>query len=1054
MAFGPDFREDLAELRRRGLHGPEAARAIVERRFFALPETAEELDDLTVLTTEPGAFPEKLGLVGGLYAEVCMGWQTVSAAVRQLEDGATEQDAPARYCARLAGISIVIAQLGRVHDGLVLARLVLAAAVACYGEESTEWVDAAAAYLQCSMLLESVERDPALQGADDIADRILARARTVGDEPLLARVLSLTAQRLRYARADDTSEQETANLQEAAARLTQAADLRSGPERGRTLGTLAQVLNDLHTRGIGDERAIASTVCEAIHLIDRTDRPLQWLVTRGLARQFGAEPSELTALTPDKLLEIQARQGTVTAQRCLDYQVRLLRDDDRPIEAWTLLDTVWTPLEVPSCGQEELRRRLLSSAAHLADAGACPCRELNRHSARPIEKRLKQLPPEEELPARLHLAMHKDFFLASKDWALFEAPHLIDTVEKPALIEALVFAVADVHARQIGQDQRDALLAIRCGLLAATRLIELRLRDLAIETLGVVLGVMARWRDRVLALSTPDAARRNELEAILDGVLHSAGYFDMSLADLGREWLLVAGRALCAPARASVIASPALALAHSVAFKGALTAELIAKPGLGVGEQVSDGQALVEIAALDRLERTADAASDTTADDSQIAPEWQEELRRAAWLHVAEQRSGSSVRQRRLNQQARYDDWLQRQLATARTPLGLDYRSLSVAGAGNALGAGTVLIDLYLGDDASGAYATFVTVIAPSGHLQYLVPHARPSSLSVGDASDPDSRLLLDGIAELVASVRYRVREPCAHREISREGSAALAAAAHDVFGRLHEDLERLRGEGCRHLVICPHGPLALLPFPLLPVEGRPLSDDWLVTVVPTVGTALGSWNPTNGGLGSRSQPGSLGVIASPGGGVPFGLPEEPRLWDQVTELEQRRHPVSVLPRGSATPTHAIALMGQSRFVHVAAHGSAIAEVPAFHCLYLDSEGDDDGRLFAHDLLRSDLRRVELVTLCACESALGRVDPAGNLRGLPTALLAAGVGAVVATLWPVAAEPALRFFADLHSELDAGADRLTAFRSAQVASRRNFPRFAHWSAFTYIGYWR
>jgi hypothetical protein len=294
---------------------------------------------------------------------------------------------------------------------------------------------------------------------------------------------------------------------------------------------------------------------------------------------------------------------------------------------------------------------------------------------------------------------------------------------------------------------------------------------------------------------------------------------------------------------------------------------------------------------------------------------------------------------------------------------------------------------------------------------------------------------VLDGIAELVASVRYRVREPSAHREISREGSAALAEATHDVFGPLHEDLDRLRSEGCRHLVICPHGPLALLPFSLLPVEGRPLADDWLVTIVPTVGIALGSWHPTSRDLGSP-QGSSLGVIASPAGGVPFGLPEEPRLWDQATELEQLRRPVRVLPRGSASPTAALALMEQSRFVHIAAHGSAIAEVPAFHCLYLDSNSEEDGRLFAHDLLTSDLRGVELVTLCACETALGRVDLAGNLRGLPTGALAAGVGAVVATLWPVSAEPALRFFADLHSELDAGADRLTAFRSAQMATRR------------------
>jgi CHAT domain len=45
-----------------------------------------------------------------------------------------------------------------------------------------------------------------------------------------------------------------------------------------------------------------------------------------------------------------------------------------------------------------------------------------------------------------------------------------------------------------------------------------------------------------------------------------------------------------------------------------------------------------------------------------------------------------------------------------------------------------------------------------------------------------------------------------------------------------------------------------------------------------------------------------------------------------------------------------------------------------------------------------------LVTLSACETALGRVDRADNLRGLPATLLAAGAEVVVGTLWPVLAD--------------------------------------------------
>ncbi|WP_075024262.1 CHAT domain-containing protein [Actinomadura madurae] len=64
------------------------------------------------------------------------------------------------------------------------------------------------------------------------------------------------------------------------------------------------------------------------------------------------------------------------------------------------------------------------------------------------------------------------------------------------------------------------------------------------------------------------------------------------------------------------------------------------------------------------------------------------------------------------------------------------------------------------------------------------------------------------------------------------------------------------------------------------------------------------------------------------------------------------------------------------------------------------------GRVFAHDILKTDLRGVELVTMSACESALGRFDINDNLHGLPAALLSAGAAAIVGCLWPVAPDVA------------------------------------------------
>jgi CHAT domain-containing protein len=330
---------------------------------------------------------------------------------------------------------------------------------------------------------------------------------------------------------------------------------------------------------------------------------------------------------------------------------------------------------------------------------------------------------------------------------------------------------------------------------------------------------------------------------------------------------------------------------------------------------------------------------------------------------------------------------------------------------------------------------------------EYLIRHQMQASAPVPDPTDPDGWLLLDGLAELVASVRMAVQEPPGGRPVSRAGSAALQAAAHNVLGDLAGDLDELRAQGRDHLVFCPHGPLSYLPFALLPVNDKPLGQDWTITTVPSLGVLLTDPTPAASGQGK------LGVLASPSGGAPYGLHVEPRLSEQAQQIRREVPGATVLDAGEATPEAARALLASSRYAHVAAHGSVLEQVPAFHCLYLDTDGEHDGRLYAHQLMRGDLRSLELVTLCACETALGRFDPAGNTRGLPQALLVAGVRTVVATLWPVRAQPAVEFFGSLHRNLHQGADRLTAFRTAQSESMARFPRYSDWGAFTYIGAW-
>jgi CHAT domain-containing protein len=111
------------------------------------------------------------------------------------------------------------------------------------------------------------------------------------------------------------------------------------------------------------------------------------------------------------------------------------------------------------------------------------------------------------------------------------------------------------------------------------------------------------------------------------------------------------------------------------------------------------------------------------------------------------------------------------------------------------------------------------------------------------------------------------------------------------------------------------------------------------------------------------------------------------------------------------------------------------------------------GRVFAHEILDLDLAGMDLVSLSACESALGRIDRADNLRGFPAALFSAGVSTVIGTLWEVNADASVLFFKVFYREYAGRARRLDAFRKAQVETRAQYPEYRDWGAFYLAGAW-
>ena len=101
--------------------------------------------------------------------------------------------------------------------------------------------------------------------------------------------------------------------------------------------------------------------------------------------------------------------------------------------------------------------------------------------------------------------------------------------------------------------------------------------------------------------------------------------------------------------------------------------------------------------------------------------------------------------------------------------------------------------------------------------------------------------------------------------------------------------------------------------------------------------------------------------------------------------------------------------------------------------------GQDDAILTALEVAELDLRQVDLVTLSACETGLGKSTSGEGLLGLQRAFQLAGAGTAVASLWQVpdlATQNLMRrFYENIWGKKMS---KLEALRDAQLAMLRNY----------------
>jgi CHAT domain-containing protein len=426
-----------------------------------------------------------------------------------------------------------------------------------------------------------------------------------------------------------------------------------------------------------------------------------------------------------------------------------------------------------------------------------------------------------------------------------------------------------------------------------------------------------------------------------------------------------------------------------------------------------------------------------------------EEIALSAYIQPEEfQFSGESASERVANLQHSFDANLNlRLLAGVGDKEALTFSVEQIRGA---LDDRTALLNYYIGLSEDRELAVWLFLLTHEGaSLTWVKSPGFSGGGSILTAGD-EQRLRLNPAAVRIQELRRMLLETPEADFVARGAGELLAEDVQNFLGPLQEPLAQLRAAGKDHLCIVPHGPLHYYPFHLLGEAGKPLADEWTVTYLPNLSLLV---SPGGKPKVRSHRPRALTAI-----GLAFEH-ENPFALEPIPEsISECRKVAGIFDIEPVTDTQAtesalLEALRSSRYVHVSTHGRHNVVAPSFQCLYLTPDAESDGRLYAHEIVSMEFNGLEVLTLSACETALGRFDVADNLRGLPASFLLAGVETIVGTLWPAAVDPTEQFFTVFYRELKMDKSRLDAFAVAQKETRNLFPEYRDWGPFYLIGRW-
>jgi CHAT domain-containing protein len=233
-------------------------------------------------------------------------------------------------------------------------------------------------------------------------------------------------------------------------------------------------------------------------------------------------------------------------------------------------------------------------------------------------------------------------------------------------------------------------------------------------------------------------------------------------------------------------------------------------------------------------------------------------------------------------------------------------------------------------------------------------------------------------------------------------------------------------------MVFVPDGALHGLPFAALWDGRKFLAEERICSVAPSTRILTTSLK-RDSELASSGAPRAL-VVSDPAFDTRlFPLLSRLKAAKREKEFAEIFEGSRVLGDRSATRSDFLEQAGEFEIIHFGGHSLVNPEYPLYSQMLFASDENDGthGVLYSGDILGRHFQQTRLAVLASCSTAVGRISSTEGVESLARPFLAAGVPAVVASLWDVDDEVTAEFFSRFYGHLRENFDPAEALQKTQ-----------------------